>query len=66
MNDKFLEDCLVLNLKKRISEEKTLNEITQIKRNMALTNLKTYKTQVKHIQKAYDMKTHEIDHVNKT
>ena len=58
---------LLIGLKKRISEEKTLKEITTIyiKRKMDYTDLNTYKIQAKYIKKIYEMKINEIDYSNK-
>ena len=60
---------LWIGLKKRISEEKTLKEITTIyiyiKRKMDYTDLHTYKIQAKDIKKIYEMKINEIDYLNK-
>ena len=59
----------MIGLKKRISEEKTLKEITTIyiyiTRKMDYTDLNTYKTQAKYIKKIYEMKLNEIDYSNK-
>ena len=58
---------LLIGLKKRISEENTLKEITTIyiKRKMDYTDLNTYKTQAKYLKKIYDMKINEIDYLKK-
>ena len=58
---------LLIGLKKRISEENTLKEITTIyiKRKMDYTDLNTYKIQAKYIKKIYEMKLNEIDYSNK-
>ena len=58
---------LLIGLKKRISEEKTLKEITTIyiKRKMDYTDLNTYKIQAKYIKKIYEMKINEIGYSNK-
>ena len=57
----------MVNLKKRISEEKTRKEITTIyiKRKMDYNDLNTYKIQAKYIKKIYEMKINEIDYLNR-
>ena len=57
----------MIGLKKRISEEKTLKEITTIyiKRKMDYTDLNTYTIQAKYIKKIYELKLNEIDYLNK-
>ena len=58
---------LLIGLKKRTSEEKTLKEITTIyiKRKMDYTDLNTYKIQARYIKKIYETKLNEIDYLNK-
>ena len=58
---------LLIGLKKRISEEKTLKGITTIyiKRKMDYTDLNTYKIQAKYIKKIYETKLNEIDELCK-
>ena len=58
---------LLIGLTKRISEEKTIKEITTIyiKRKMDYTDLNTCKIQAKYIKKIYETTLNEIDYSNK-